>query len=254
MTSEVMWWGVVTCSSWVPIGDRRRRLAELESRAEAARDPHGQGARRSGRAAQADVSLVGAGRPERRPDGRRAGHRSRARRLRARRSPAGLTLRTRPDHGARPSPRVLRLGADNPALPVTCPDDSDVVPAVQLTAAHPVDPEPRRDGRWEYREPSTIAQQPAAGRRRHALRRCDHRSRHRRGSGRRGHAQAARASSRPGVSPDPGARSPNSIASRAGHARRGDWRVVRIAGLGGPAGAAGGTAVRACGCADRRTA
>jgi hypothetical protein len=36
MTSEVMWWGVVTCSSWVPIGDRRRRLAELESRAEAA--------------------------------------------------------------------------------------------------------------------------------------------------------------------------------------------------------------------------
>jgi hypothetical protein len=36
MSSEVTWWGVVTCSSWVPIGDRRRRLAELESRAEAA--------------------------------------------------------------------------------------------------------------------------------------------------------------------------------------------------------------------------
>jgi hypothetical protein len=36
MSTDVMWWGVVTCSSLVAIGDRRRRLAELESRAEAA--------------------------------------------------------------------------------------------------------------------------------------------------------------------------------------------------------------------------
>jgi hypothetical protein len=36
MSNDVEWWGVVTCSSLVAIGDRRRRLAELESRAQAA--------------------------------------------------------------------------------------------------------------------------------------------------------------------------------------------------------------------------
>jgi hypothetical protein len=36
MSTDVMWWGVVTCSSVVAIDDRRRRLTELESRAEEA--------------------------------------------------------------------------------------------------------------------------------------------------------------------------------------------------------------------------